>query len=145
MGDKVMLTETQHSSIEEMGGKKYLVIASPMKKLPEYIVFSMSPESLIDSCIYKLEFKIALISFASSLFAFFIGLKLAGNFLWPIKELSIGISAIETRSFSYRIPTLADDELGDLGATLNRVIESLPQWENRQPKNFAEIKKRNSL
>jgi len=32
-----------------------------------------------------------------------------------------------------------------LGATLNRVIESLPQWENRQPKNFAEIKKRNSL
>ncbi len=125
--DKVLTTETQHTSIEEVGGSPYLVVASPLKKLPDFLLFAMYPKSRIDEVIDRLTWRIAVISGISGLFAFLIGLILAQSFLWPITSLSQGIAAIERRDFAYRIPPLAADEFGDLGNTFNRVISSLEE------------------
>ncbi|PKL48186.1 MAG: hypothetical protein CVV42_10410 [Candidatus Riflebacteria bacterium HGW-Riflebacteria-2] len=68
-------------------------------------------------------------SLVSTVFAFGVGLLLAGQFLWPVKELAQGISAIQSQNFAYRIPVLHRDELGDLGDHFNQVI---PQLEEMQ-------------
>jgi HAMP domain-containing protein len=125
--DKVLTTETQHTAIEEMGGEPYLVLAAPLKKLPNFLLFAMFPKSRIDAVVDQLARRIALIAIISGVFAFCIGLVLSRSFLWPITELSSGIAAIERRQFDYRIPELAHDEFGDLGSTFNRVITSLEE------------------
>ncbi len=125
--DKVLTTETQHTAVEEMGGEPYLVLASPLKKLPNFLLFAMFPQARIDAVVDRLTRRIALIAVVSGVFAFCIGLVLARGFLWPITELASGIAAIERRQFNYRIPELAHDEFGDLGSTFNRVITSLEE------------------
>ncbi len=125
--EKVSTTQTQHSSIENMGGVTYLVTASPLKKIPDFILFAVYPKNLIDREIFRSSMKIGFIAIMSGFFALFVGLKLARNILWPINELAAGISEIEKRNFEYRIPPLDQDELGVLGNTFNRVISSLEE------------------
>ena len=125
--DKVLTTETLHSAIEGIGGEPYLIVASPLKKLPDFLLFAMFPKARIDEIIRSVSIRIIAISLASGLFALCIGMILAKNFLWPITALSSGISAIEKLDFNYRIPPLGTDEFGDLGLTFNNVISSLEE------------------
>gem|GEM_PF-2425179 len=127
MADKVSSTETQHANIEQIGGQPYLVVASPLKKMPDYILYAIYQRRLIDDVIRAFSFRIGLIALASGGFAFFIGLLLARHFLWPIRELAAGVAAIERRDFRHQVPELGHDEFGDLGTTFNRVIGNLEE------------------
>ncbi|HEY9070088.1 MAG TPA: SpoIIE family protein phosphatase [Candidatus Ozemobacteraceae bacterium] len=127
MADKVSSTETQHANIEQIGGQPYLVVASPLKKMPDYIMYAMYPRRLIDDVIRSFSLRIGLIALASGGFAFFIGLLLARHFLWPIRELAAGVAAIGRRDFRHQVPELGHDEFGDLGTTFNRVIANLEE------------------
>ncbi|MBI3038994.1 SpoIIE family protein phosphatase, partial [bacterium] len=127
LSEKVLTTQTQHTSLEEIGGESNLVLASPLSRLNEYILFATYPRRLIDRVITEIFVKIALLSTISGLFAIFIGFSLAKQFLWPIQELATGISAIERRDFEHQIPPLDNDEFGNLGQTFNRVIIGLEE------------------
>jgi HAMP domain-containing protein len=125
--EKVRTSQAQNASIEEMGGESYLVMASPMNKLAEYILIALYPRRLIEETLRGISLKIGGVALISGIFAFFIGVLLAREFLWPIQELRHGIQAIEARDLGYRIPSMGRDEFGDLGAMFNRVIESLEE------------------
>jgi len=125
--EKVAVTQSPQNEIGEIAGEKFLAAASPMTKLSDFIVISLYPQRLIDKTLWEISVRIALVSIVSGLFAFFIGVKLSRQFLWPIKELSLGIAAIRRRDFSHRIPNLDNDELGDLGITFNQVIENFEE------------------
>ncbi|HNW36673.1 MAG TPA: hypothetical protein PKM25_17170, partial [Candidatus Ozemobacteraceae bacterium] len=71
MSDKVGSTETQHNSVEEIGGEPYLVVASPLKKMPDFILMAMYPRRLIDDVIRGISLKIGSIAVVSGFFAFF--------------------------------------------------------------------------
>ncbi len=127
LAEKVQSTETQHASVENIGGQPYLIVASPLKKMPEYILITMYPRRLIDAVIRENSVKIGLVALVSGCFAFFIGLLLSRHFLWPINQLAAGVSAIERREFAHQVPPLGNDEFGDLGVTFNRVISNLEE------------------
>ncbi|HOT27515.1 MAG TPA: SpoIIE family protein phosphatase [Candidatus Ozemobacteraceae bacterium] len=127
MAEKVQATETQHASVENIGGQPYLVVASPLKKMPDFILITMYPRRLIDAVIRNNSVKIGLVALVSGCFAFFIGLLLSRHFLWPINQLAAGVTAIERREFSHQVPPLGSDEFGDLGTTFNRVIANLEE------------------
>lgn len=127
MAEKVESTETQHASVENIGGQPYLVVASPLKKMPEYILITIYPRRLIDTVIRDNSVKIGLVALVSGCFAFFIGLLLSRHFLWPINQLAAGVTAIDRRDFAHQVPHLGNDEFGDLGSTFNRVISNLEE------------------
>ncbi len=65
MIERVLGTETQQYSIEEMDGESWLVTASPMKRVPGFVLFAMYPMQLIDQKIYILYLKILFVTLAS--------------------------------------------------------------------------------
>lgn len=93
----------------------------------DYQLFVLASTRGIDETISGLTNKIAGISILSGIFAFFVGWLLARQFLWPVKELAVGISAIEKMDFSYRVPDLNRDELGNLGQHYNRIMPELEE------------------
>ncbi|RCK79507.1 MAG: Serine phosphatase RsbU, regulator of sigma subunit [Candidatus Ozemobacter sibiricus] len=55
----------------------------------------------------------------------FIGVLLSDQFLRPIADLTLGVRAIERREFHTRVPVHGPDELGELSALLNTVLEGM--------------------
>jgi len=45
----VRVTSSLQHSEEEIAGKKWLVVASPLKRIPEYLIFAMYPMENADS------------------------------------------------------------------------------------------------
>jgi hypothetical protein len=58
-----------------------------------------------------------------------IGMLLSEQFLAPIADLSLGILSIENRSFDYRVPIHAPDELGEMSGLMNNVLEGMKDLE----------------
>lgn len=67
MIERVIGTETQQYSIEDMDGESWLVTASPMKRIPGFVLFAMYPMQLIDDKIFVLYQKILFVTLASCL------------------------------------------------------------------------------
>ncbi|MBF0545711.1 MAG: SpoIIE family protein phosphatase [Candidatus Riflebacteria bacterium] len=125
--EKVQSSRNPQTGFFQISGENYLIACSPLKKMGEYIAFALFPQKIIDGTIKEISLKMFGISIMSGIFAFFIGLILSKQFIWPIRELAFGIQAIEDRKFDYCIPSLANDEFGDLGVTFNRMMESLQE------------------
>ncbi len=49
LAERVRLTASLQYSEEEIAGKKWLVVASPLKRIPEYLIFAMYPMDNADS------------------------------------------------------------------------------------------------
>lgn len=60
--------------------------------------------------------------FASTMY---IGRLLSGQFLVPIRDIGEGIGAIRRKEFEFQVAVHAPDELGELAAQFNRMMESL--------------------
>lgn len=74
LAERVRLTASLQYSEEEVAGKKWLVVASPLKRIPEYLIFAMYPMETAD---YQMRFTIlvvvalALVSIIGSAWVFF--------------------------------------------------------------------------
>lgn len=49
LAERVRVTSSLQHSEEEIAGKKWLVVASPLKRIPEYLIFAMYPMENADS------------------------------------------------------------------------------------------------
>ncbi len=58
-----------------------------------------------------------------------VGLFLGRHFLGPIDHLREGITALQARSFKTRLPVSGKDELADLTAAFNRMMEGMAELE----------------
>ena len=63
--EKVVSTETQHHGIGLIGGEDFLVVASPMKQLQDFVFFAMYPIGHIDAAGYHLLGVFFLVSIVS--------------------------------------------------------------------------------
>ncbi|MBF0405822.1 MAG: SpoIIE family protein phosphatase [Candidatus Riflebacteria bacterium] len=125
--EKAMNNKSAQTGFIQIAADNYLAVASPIKNLSDYIIFALYPQSLIDKTIDQITYKMLGVAFLSGIFAFMTGLMISKQFLYPIRELSEGLSAIEMRKFNHKIPPLANDEFGDLGNTFNRMMENLSE------------------
>lgn len=71
--DRVLAAETQQFSIEEAAGESWLVTAAPLKRIPGYILFAMSPVSLIESEIRQTALGITIVAIFFVLMAISLG------------------------------------------------------------------------
>lgn len=49
------------------------------------------------------------------------------NLVFPIRQLNLAAEALESRDFNFRVATLPDDELGEMGRIFNRSIEDFEE------------------
>lgn len=56
-------------------------------------------------------------------FSLSLAMLLKHRFLSPVEDLSAGIQALRRKDFSQRVPVRFDNELGDMAALFNRVVE----------------------
>ena len=48
LSGQILSSETQQFSVDSMGGEKWLVAAAPLKRVPDYLLFAMYPQKLLD-------------------------------------------------------------------------------------------------
>jgi len=71
------------------------------------------------------RFLIGITIFASFLISLISGFILAKYFDKPIRSLIAGIKSIESQDYTVRIPVISNDEIGQLAASFNQMIESI--------------------
>lgn len=77
LSERVTSAAAQQSSVEQIAGQEWLVMAAPMKKIPDYLVFAMYPMALIDASFNRLVALLLAVVFLSLLTAWWVGQKLS--------------------------------------------------------------------
>lgn len=108
---------------------RFLLTGIKPKELTGQVLIAMVPERPIEDEIRGLERQLWVFSCLSAGISLFLGFLLSQRFLTPISELSAGVEAIQKRQFQHRVPPGEPDELGELAATFNRVMEGLSDLE----------------
>ncbi|MBI3038323.1 HAMP domain-containing protein, partial [bacterium] len=103
----------------------FLATGVPGKLLENLILVALKPESPIRHEIDFLRSRLLLFGLFSLGFTSFLGIFLAKKFLGPINELANGVVAVKEKKFAFRLPNQDPDELGDLSALFNNMMESL--------------------
>ncbi len=78
MMDKVLETNSQQLGVETISGENWLVAASPLKQIPEYVLFAVYPESLVQKKIDKngaLLLALFLLCFSMTIFCYKVSYK----------------------------------------------------------------------
>ncbi|WP_372881254.1 ATP-binding protein [Psychromonas sp.] len=61
----------------------------------------------------------------AALFSFVVAALLVRHFLQPLKNLRLGVQALESGNFKHQIPVQGEDELAELSQTFNRLTNTL--------------------
>ncbi|MFZ2961318.1 MAG: SpoIIE family protein phosphatase [Candidatus Ozemobacteraceae bacterium] len=111
------------------GDRQGLFIGMKGNILRRYRLFASTDDALIRKEIDGLARRNFLLSMAIMMIALGVGRVLARSFLGPIHELGAGLEALGRRDFRNRIPITTNDELGDLSAAFNGMMEGLEDLE----------------
>ncbi|MFZ2958936.1 MAG: SpoIIE family protein phosphatase [Candidatus Ozemobacteraceae bacterium] len=112
-----------------IGQKRFLVAGIKPRNLDENMLIAVRDDEPIRREVTRVQHNLQTFAVIITAISLFIGVLLSQRILTPIKHLSIGVSAIEDRRFAYRLPPFDPDELGQLAATFNRVMEGLSDLE----------------
>ncbi|NLI79093.1 MAG: SpoIIE family protein phosphatase [Candidatus Riflebacteria bacterium] len=111
------------------GNIRFLVTGVKPKEMGFQLLMAMLPDTAIKEEIATMQRQLWLFTFLSAGISVFLGFILSQRFLTPIGHLSDGVTAIQKRAFQHRVPLGEPDELGELAATFNRVMEGLSDLE----------------
>ena len=124
-------------------GKPHIINGLKCSYLRSISLISLFPTEKIDREIARKKRQLLLFALASLLTSISFAIFLSGSILSPLQQLQLGLNAFKTKSFSYRIPNLGDDEFGNLASFYNDTLNDLeelqvakivqekliPQWE----------------
>ncbi|MGM0600290.1 MAG: hypothetical protein ACQETH_10810, partial [Candidatus Rifleibacteriota bacterium] len=72
MRERILSTETAQTSVEEMDGQKSLVLATPLKYVPDHILFVIKPVGHLSNKLYILTFKLFAVVFICLFISFYV-------------------------------------------------------------------------
>ncbi|MGB5445336.1 MAG: ATP-binding protein, partial [Psychromonas sp.] len=75
----------------------------------------------------------------AALFSFVVAALLVRHFLLPLKNLRLGVQALESGNFKHKIPVQGEDELAELSQTFNRLTNTLNQQKISREQWIADI------
>ncbi len=107
----------------------FLITGIKPKELATHYLCAMESERKILLEVNLLEKRLWALSIISGIISLFLGYLLSMRFLTPIGHLSQAVEAINQRHFEHRLPPGEQDELGELAATFNHVMEGLSELE----------------
>ncbi len=110
-------------------GRNYLLTGIKPKELSQFFLLAVENAEPIEAEIKLLRSRLAVFTCLAVAFSLFLGVTISRQFLTPLSTLTQGVVAIQERRFRHRVPPLGDNELGDLAATFNRVMEGLSDLE----------------
>ncbi|MBF0546798.1 MAG: SpoIIE family protein phosphatase [Candidatus Riflebacteria bacterium] len=110
-----------------LNSQEWLITSIKTKELYNAYLFAVRPLKPIKDEINSLEKKLWLFVAICLIMSLFLGNTLSKHFLEPIRNLSDGALALQKQQFDIIIPVGAQDELGELAATFNKMIESLSE------------------
>ncbi|MBI3315675.1 MAG: SpoIIE family protein phosphatase [Candidatus Omnitrophica bacterium] len=116
--------ETETVSVR---GEKYLAIYSRIEDAPLWIYYPVSLSRLMRPVIER-SFWIAAASAAGLLLIFFFTFFLVGRYIRRIQELNRTTQTVASGDFTVRLPKTANDEIGDLALSFNRMTEALVRY-----------------
>ncbi|MBI3037872.1 SpoIIE family protein phosphatase [bacterium] len=97
--------------------------------LKKFLLFSFTPDTTIREEIYFDSLRLGLFFLVIMCISFAVGSLLLNQFLEPVRNLSLGMKALEQRCFDHKIPIINRDELGRLSDTFNQIMEGLADLE----------------
>lgn len=110
-------------------GTTYLALAGPGRNLQGCALGALYPESRIDREIQVMALVIGGFMVLGLACAGAIGYLVSGLLLRPIRELSLGLTALRARDTTFRVRSFQADELGSLAEAFNRMMEDLKEME----------------
>ncbi|HNV68068.1 MAG TPA: SpoIIE family protein phosphatase, partial [Candidatus Ozemobacteraceae bacterium] len=110
-------------------GRNYLLTGIKPKELSQFFLLAIENADPIENEIKHLRLRLSLFTIIAVVFSLGLGLTLSRQFLTPLATLTQGVVAIQERQFRHRVPSLGENELGDLALTFNRVMEGLSDLE----------------
>ncbi len=110
-------------------GRSWLLTGMRGQELPDHSLVAVTGDHEIRAEIGVLRWQFGFGAVLLVLVSATVGSLLAQSFLEPVRHLTLGISALHDRRFSDRVPVLDRDELGDLAATFNTMMEGLEDLE----------------
>ncbi|NLI79504.1 MAG: SpoIIE family protein phosphatase [Candidatus Riflebacteria bacterium] len=116
----------------EEGGESFLSVGLPGKNLSGFFLIASFPTRSIADQIFDLRFRLGMFALFFFITALAVAFAFARSLLVPMKHLSNGVAAIETRDFSYVVPRVSNDELGQISQTFNQMIEGLRELATAQ-------------
>ncbi len=106
-------------------GQSWLAAGAPGKFLPDNIIVSLYPQSVIKEKIDRIINDLFLGAILTVLLAITLVKLLEEIVISPISQLLLGINAIRNREVSYKIEVSQKDEFGKLSENFNQTMEVL--------------------
>ncbi len=108
-------------------GAPYLLTGFPGDQLRGIALFALRPLAPIRAEIRSLAVQMGFFGVLSVGFTLACGLFLARQLLVPVRELSRGVEAVRRRDLRFRVSPGDTDELGELSAMFNVMLENLQE------------------
>lgn len=129
---KAFATRLQEKSTRKLDyctweGQKYLLVGLKCNQLTHFRLLGLLPLNDIESQIAEKTNLLLGLGLISLLITLSLGMFVAGSVLEPLRELQKGISALNERQFSYRLPNLGNDEFGHLAQIFNNTLVDLEE------------------
>ena len=107
--------------------KQYLAMGFEGKYIKEYKLIGLYPLESIDRIIDNQRRQLIIFAVLSLLMTLALSQVLSQSFLVPLKLLTTGAQAIESKHFKHRLPDLGGDEFGSMGEIFNNVMVDLEE------------------
>ena len=112
-----------------INSKTYLLLAIKSLKIRGYSFYALYPYENIENQLINVKIIIVAFIVFFIIVAIAIGSQLAGTFIYPVKCLENGVTAIKERNSEFRIETLQNDEFGGLAQSFNKMIGELKEMQ----------------
>ncbi len=108
-------------------GQPCLVAGIPGSQLDQFCLVQILPLAEIAEMKNRLTTQLVLFGLLCLTLSMSVGFMLSGQFLRPIAALAEGVQAINEGHLQHRVPSLSDDELGQLSSSFNVTMERLEE------------------
>ncbi|NLI75274.1 MAG: SpoIIE family protein phosphatase [Candidatus Riflebacteria bacterium] len=108
-------------------GEWFLAVGLPSSVLDEYAFVQVQSREEIVRTVARVRGNLVVLAALSLFLALVAGSALGQQFLAPIRALMRGVAAIEAREFKHRVALTQPDELGQLSAAFDGMLEGLDE------------------
>ncbi|MDD3145716.1 MAG: HAMP domain-containing protein [Candidatus Riflebacteria bacterium] len=108
-------------------GSEFLMLGHKCVAMKNIRLLGLFPIEKIAVQVGEKTWLLALLALVSFLISISISLFISGSILRPLGELQTGVTALNERNFSWRVPDLGGDEFGHLAAIFNETLIDLEE------------------